>query len=195
MSETENRAAEAGALWGGRFESGPSPELQLLSKSTQFDWVLAQYDIRGSKAHAAALASAGYLDEAELGAMREALDELAAREQRRGQRLRRQRQALQQRAGPRARLLDPLRAVILERGQARAGGDDITLIESHLRDAPGLAESQLNLADVDVAIEAQCILVVMAAREPERQCTAKGEQGNNDHGPTGFSCREVRSCH
>ena len=79
MSETENRAAEAGALWGGRFESGPSPELQLLSKSTQFDWVLAQYDIRGSKAHAAALASAGYLDEAELGAMREALDELAAR--------------------------------------------------------------------------------------------------------------------
>ncbi|MGI8394391.1 argininosuccinate lyase [Leucobacter sp. W1038] len=79
MSETENRAAEAGALWGGRFESGPSPELQLLSKSTQFDWVLAPYDIRGSKAHAAALASAGYLDDAELVAMREALDELAAR--------------------------------------------------------------------------------------------------------------------
>ena len=79
MSETENRAAEAGALWGGRFESGPSPELRLLSKSTQFDWVLAEYDIRGSKAHAAALASAGYLDGTELAKMQDALDELAAR--------------------------------------------------------------------------------------------------------------------
>lgn len=78
-SETGNRAAEAGALWGGRFASGPSPELQLLSKSTQFDWVLAQYDIRGSKAHATALAAAGYLSEQELADMRAALDELSAR--------------------------------------------------------------------------------------------------------------------
>lgn len=78
-SDFGNRAAESGALWGGRFESGPSPELQLLSKSTQFDWVLAQYDIRGSKAHAAALESAGYLDSGELARMHEALDELAAR--------------------------------------------------------------------------------------------------------------------
>ncbi|MGR4011145.1 argininosuccinate lyase [Leucobacter sp. 1207-22] len=78
-SEPGNRAAEAGALWGGRFASGPSPELQLLSKSTQFDWVLAQYDIRGSKAHATALAAAGYLSEQELADMRAALDELSAR--------------------------------------------------------------------------------------------------------------------
>nr|WP_223160713.1 MULTISPECIES: argininosuccinate lyase [unclassified Leucobacter] len=66
-------------MWGGRFASGPSPELQLLSKSTQFDWVLAQYDIRGSKAHATALAAAGYLSEQELVDMRAALDELSAR--------------------------------------------------------------------------------------------------------------------
>ncbi len=77
--EPGNRAAEAGALWGGRFASGPSPELQLLSKSTQFDWALAQYDIRGSKAHATALAAAGYLSDDELRAMRDGLDELAAR--------------------------------------------------------------------------------------------------------------------
>lgn len=76
---TANRAAEAGALWGGRFASGPSPELQALSKSTQFDWALAQYDIRGSKAHAAALAAAGYLSADELAGMRAALDELATR--------------------------------------------------------------------------------------------------------------------
>ncbi|MFC5338976.1 argininosuccinate lyase [Leucobacter denitrificans] len=79
MTETGNRAAEAGALWGGRFASGPSPELQAISKSTQFDWVLAQYDIRGSKAHAKALAAAGFLTEQELTDMHAALDELSAR--------------------------------------------------------------------------------------------------------------------
>ncbi len=74
-----NRAGESGALWGGRFASGPAPALAVLSKSTQFDWVLAPYDIRGSKAHATALAEAGYLTDDELAEMRAALDELAAR--------------------------------------------------------------------------------------------------------------------
>ena len=74
-----NRAGESGALWGGRFASGPAPALAALSKSTQFDWILAPYDIRGSKAHATALAAAGYLSEDELAEMRAALDELAAR--------------------------------------------------------------------------------------------------------------------
>ncbi|UOQ61573.1 argininosuccinate lyase [Leucobacter rhizosphaerae] len=78
-SHDGNRAAEAGALWGGRFASGPSAALAALSKSTQFDWVLAEYDIRGSKAHASALAAAGYLSDTELADMRAALDELAAR--------------------------------------------------------------------------------------------------------------------
>jgi argininosuccinate lyase len=58
-----------GSLWGGRFASGPSPELQALSRSTHFDWRLALYDIAGSHAHAKALAQAGLLtpeDEAEL---------------------------------------------------------------------------------------------------------------------------------
>jgi len=78
-AQPQNRGAEAGALWGGRFASGPSPELQELSRSTQFDWVLAPYDIRGSLAHASALAAAGYLSEAELTQMRAALNELAER--------------------------------------------------------------------------------------------------------------------
>ncbi|WGD37937.1 argininosuccinate lyase [Lysinibacter sp. HNR] len=71
-----NRAGEAGALWGGRFASGPSPELQRLSKSTHFDWTLAHYDIDGSKAHAVALAAAGYLSERELVDMHRALEVL-----------------------------------------------------------------------------------------------------------------------
>lgn len=76
--DSQNRAGEAGALWGGRFASGPSPELSRLSKSTQFDWQLATYDIAGSRAHAKALAAAGYLSDAELVAMLDALDRLDA---------------------------------------------------------------------------------------------------------------------
>jgi argininosuccinate lyase len=70
------RAGEAGALWGGRFAGGPSPELAALSKSTHFDWQLAEYDIAGSRAHARALATAGYLDDAELTGMLDALERL-----------------------------------------------------------------------------------------------------------------------
>ncbi len=50
-----------GALWGGRFDSGPSPELQALSRSTHFDWQLTPYDLAGSRAHANALHRAGLL--------------------------------------------------------------------------------------------------------------------------------------
>ncbi|PPF87485.1 argininosuccinate lyase [Subtercola sp. Z020] len=72
----ENRAGEAGALWGGRFASGPSAELLALSKSTQFDWQLWPYDIAGSRAHAEALAAAGYLTGDELAAMGVGFDRL-----------------------------------------------------------------------------------------------------------------------
>ncbi|WP_297316750.1 argininosuccinate lyase [Bifidobacterium indicum] len=64
------------ALWGGRFSSGPSPELARLSKSTQFDWRLADDDLAGSRAHARALARAGLLTPEELKAMEDALDRL-----------------------------------------------------------------------------------------------------------------------
>ena len=66
------------SLWGGRFAGGPSPELQALSQSTHFDWKLAQYDIRGSHAHAKVLHRAGLLSDDELGGMTAALDRLAA---------------------------------------------------------------------------------------------------------------------
>jgi argininosuccinate lyase len=75
-SHSENRSGEAGALWGGRFAGGPSPELAALSKSTQFDWQLAKYDIAGSQAHARALAHAGYLTDVELTGMHDALEQL-----------------------------------------------------------------------------------------------------------------------
>uniref|UniRef100_UPI0028DB37FB argininosuccinate lyase n=1 Tax=uncultured Bifidobacterium sp. TaxID=165187 RepID=UPI0028DB37FB len=80
MGENEEHDVNAGegrlALWGGRFASGPAPELARLSKSTQFDWRLADDDIAGSRAHARALGRAGLLDDDELAGMEAALDEL-----------------------------------------------------------------------------------------------------------------------
>ena len=78
MSNDKAQGTNEGALWGARFAGGPSPELAALSRSTHFDWVLAPYDIAGSKAHATALAAAGYLEADELDAMHAALDALAA---------------------------------------------------------------------------------------------------------------------
>lgn len=67
-----------GSLWGARFSSGPSPELARLSRSTHFDWQLAPYDLAGSRAHAKALAAAGYLTDGELESMTDALLALEA---------------------------------------------------------------------------------------------------------------------
>ena len=65
-------------LWGGRFAGGPAPELAALSKSTEFDWRLAPYDLAGSRAHARVLARAGLLSDDDLTAMLTGIDRLAA---------------------------------------------------------------------------------------------------------------------
>jgi len=60
-------------LWGGRFTAGPSAALTALSRSTQFDWRLAPYDLRGSAAHARVLHRAGLLTDDELAGLLDAL--------------------------------------------------------------------------------------------------------------------------
>lgn len=65
-----------GSLWGGRFADGPSDALAALSKSTQFDWVLAPYDILASKAHARVLFRAGLLSAEQLDGLLAGLDRL-----------------------------------------------------------------------------------------------------------------------
>jgi len=76
---TENRGTNAGALWGGRFEGGPSPELVNLSRSTHFDWRLASYDLDGSRAHARVLHAAGHLSDTERDELVSGIDELDRR--------------------------------------------------------------------------------------------------------------------
>ena len=67
-----------GRLWGGRFAGSPAEALFALSRSTQFDWRLAPYDLAGSRAHAKALHRAGLLTDDEVAAMIEGLDALAS---------------------------------------------------------------------------------------------------------------------
>ncbi|MFK0728137.1 argininosuccinate lyase [Rothia sp. BD8] len=78
MAEHAKHGTNDGALWGGRFAGGPADALAALSKSTQFDWRLAPYDIAGSRAHARVLHARELLTDAELDGMLAALDELEA---------------------------------------------------------------------------------------------------------------------
>ena len=65
-------------LWGGRFASGPSPELEALSLSIHFDWRLAPYDLAQTRAHANVLQAAGLLDSREHASVLAAIESLAA---------------------------------------------------------------------------------------------------------------------
>jgi len=49
------------ALWGGRFSDAPDDAVFALSRSVQFDWRLAPYDLRSSLAHLRVLKSSGLL--------------------------------------------------------------------------------------------------------------------------------------
>ena len=69
---------DAPRLWGGRFSGGPSDALAALSVSVHFDWRLALYDLRASRAHAKVLHRAGLLDDVEIDRMLKGLDDLAA---------------------------------------------------------------------------------------------------------------------
>ena len=66
------------ALWGGRFASGPDESVARLSRSVQFDWRLAPYDVRVNIAHVAGLSRAGILKADEARAITAALRELGS---------------------------------------------------------------------------------------------------------------------
>ncbi|MBB3038678.1 argininosuccinate lyase [Hoyosella altamirensis] len=75
---TDQHGTNEGALWGGRFASGPAAAMAALSKSTHFDWALAPYDVRASKAHAKVLHRAGLLSDDDFATMTDGLERLAA---------------------------------------------------------------------------------------------------------------------
>jgi argininosuccinate lyase len=66
------------ALWGGRFAQGPEESVFALSRSVHFDWRLAPYDLRSSKAHLAVLKKSGLIASKDAEAIAQALNELSA---------------------------------------------------------------------------------------------------------------------
>ena len=65
------------ALWGGRFAQGPEESVFALSRSVHFDWRLAPYDLRSSKAHLAILKKSGLIAAKDAEAIAKALSELS----------------------------------------------------------------------------------------------------------------------
>ena len=65
------------ALWGGRFAQGPEESAFVLSRSVHFDWRLAPYDLRSSKAHLLVLKNSGLIASQDAAAIAGALNELS----------------------------------------------------------------------------------------------------------------------
>ena len=65
-------------LWHGRFSSGPADDLMAYTVSLPFDRRLASDDIAGSRAHVRGLGRGGILDDDEVAAVLDALDQVEA---------------------------------------------------------------------------------------------------------------------
>ena len=65
------------ALWGGRFSDAPADAVFALSRSVDFDWRLAPYDLRSSLAHLRVLKSSGLLKDDVAKQIEKALRELS----------------------------------------------------------------------------------------------------------------------
>ena len=66
------------ALWGGRFTQAPADAVFALSRSVQFDWRLAPYDLRSSLAHLKVLRASGLIKEEIAKQIEKALRELSS---------------------------------------------------------------------------------------------------------------------
>jgi argininosuccinate lyase len=68
----------ANKMWGGRFTSSPAAIMEEINASVGFDKVLAPYDIRASKAHAAMLARQGIISKEDARKIAAGLDRVLA---------------------------------------------------------------------------------------------------------------------
>jgi argininosuccinate lyase len=70
---TDRPQTSANSMWGGRFAAGPDAIMEAINASIGFDRRLYAQDIRGSRAHAAMLASAGIISDSDAAAIGEGL--------------------------------------------------------------------------------------------------------------------------
>ena len=76
-SSASLRAGSSGKPWGGRFSAEQAQLFERLNASLPFDYVLAPYDILGSRAHVRMLSSIGVLTQDEAGQLLDGLDQVA----------------------------------------------------------------------------------------------------------------------
>jgi argininosuccinate lyase len=70
--------SKANTMWGGRFSSEPAAIMEEINASVGFDKALAPQDIRGSRAHAAMLASQGIISKDDAKKIISGLDDVLA---------------------------------------------------------------------------------------------------------------------
>lgn len=63
-------------LWGGRFSKKTDPLVEKFTKSIQYDYKLAEYDVIGSRIHVQILKKSGILSAKEAGKLSKALDSI-----------------------------------------------------------------------------------------------------------------------
>ncbi len=63
-------------LWGGRFGKKTDPLVEEFTRSIQYDYKLAKYDLLGSMSHVEILRKSGYLSSSEAASLTKALDKI-----------------------------------------------------------------------------------------------------------------------
>jgi len=72
----DTKATGASAMWGGRFNAGPSAVMEAINASISFDKKLYAQDIAGSKAHATMLATQGIITKDDASTIIAGLDQI-----------------------------------------------------------------------------------------------------------------------
>lgn len=76
LSKVKVEGNMAKKLWGGRFSKKTNPLVEEFTKSIQYDYKLAKFDLLGSMAHVEILKNCGYLSSEEAKGITKALDDI-----------------------------------------------------------------------------------------------------------------------
>ncbi len=76
MVEKSPQSSKSSAMWGGRFEAGPSAVMEAINASVDVDRRMAEQDIDGSLAHAQMLSETGVISSEDAAAIRQGLEQI-----------------------------------------------------------------------------------------------------------------------
>ncbi|WP_370365647.1 argininosuccinate lyase [Maricaulis sp.] len=76
MAEKSPQSSQSSAMWGGRFEAGPSAVMEAINASVDVDRRMAEQDIDGSLAHAQMLSETGVISSEDAAAIRQGLEQI-----------------------------------------------------------------------------------------------------------------------